>query len=1256
MSPFKWLLPWTAAVALGVAALAAEPSAPPSWGRITAVTNSPGQLRLEVAQWPADGRLLLPAPGPSILAATWIHDTRRTPVAWNFNPDATRWELSLPTNPPAVLPAVIEVETGDASGQLSDGRIVFAAADAQVHGTTAHRETALGNQRIGSWTDAADYVTWDFKPTRWGRYSVDVVYSADGGAGTEVTVEIAGEKLTASRPSTGSGNTYQTLSLGSFYLAKSDPFVVRVGCPKLVGAAVMNLQSVVLRPAPEGEVAAADAAGVITLRAAQATTHSVRMRYEPQAIKNCLGYWVETSDWADWTFPVGRAGVYDIEVWQGCGKGQGGSDVAVEIAGRRFDFVVEETGHFQSFLPRKVGRVELAIPGTHHLAIRPQRKAAGAIMDIRQIRLVPVPEGAQISPLLGPQRVVFLGDSITYGGEWVEFAETLLRWRHPNASVDWINLGLPSETVSGLSEPGHAGGAFPRPGVLERLGRVLEKTQPTVVVACYGMNDGIYYPYGEDRAAAFRNGQEQLHTQAAAIGARVIHLTPPTFDPIPLKGRTLPAGLTEYKSPYEGYNEVLDRYSAWLLSQRERGWQVIDFHGPMNDYLAQRRRTEPAFVLAGDGVHASTLGHWRMAREFVQALEGPGLPPLPETPAGLNSLNPRLSDVLKEVQARQRVQKDAWLTAVGHIRPGMSRGQPVATAQQAAIRHAAAAHDLAAGEFPGKRTRWYGFDRFDFTVNGKAVTVVAPSQPAPGRPWAWHGEFFGHKPNPDIALLARGFHIVYMSVPDLLGAPAAVQAWDALYENLTTRHDLNPKPALVGLSRGGLYCYNWAVAHPDRVGCLYGDAPVCDFKSWPGGFGKGQRSDRDWQLTLQHYGFKNDEEAKAYTHNPVDSLAGLAAAKVPLLHVYGDADEVVPWTENTGLIAERYRALGGSITLIGKPGVKHHPHGLDDSTPIVDFIWQHAAPPEARAALAKHGGGPTDATGRPLIRKRGTVDLDLVETTPIVFNGALWRFEWVRQGEGQQYWDNQRKTNYFRFRNPATGEVTAPFADGHEFGSAFVDGGVVYVTGTLGRGQINVFASKDLKTWETWTAVPAGRYGIFNTSVCRAGDEFVMMFEIDRPQAEAGVAFTARFAKSRDFKTWTLTPPECNYARDRYTAPHALRFRNGWYYDFYLEAHEGYELRLVRSRDLQHWENSPHNPVLRASQEDQLFAEPKLTDAQRNRIVTAANRNNSDIDFCEYNGRLIIQYSWGNQLGIEHLAEATYEGSEAQFLDGWFAP
>ncbi|MBK96748.1 MAG: alpha/beta hydrolase [Planctomycetaceae bacterium] len=245
---------------------------------------------------------------------------------------------------------------------------------------------------------------------------------------------------------------------------------------------------------------------------------------------------------------------------------------------------------------------------------------------------------------------------------------------------------------------------------------------------------------------------------------------------------------------------------------------------------------------------------------------------------------------------------------------------------------------VTAEEFPGPASDWHGFTKHEFQVAGKMAVVVKPKRVAPGVPWVWHGEFFGHKPNPDIALLHKGYHIVYLKVPGLLGAPVAVQYWNQLYTELTEKYDFAPKAALVGLSRGGLYVMNWAIANPDKVSCIYNDAAVCDFKSWPGGKGSGKGADSEWQRVLRVYGFKSEQEAIEYQGNPIDNLEPLATAKVPLLHVFGDADIVVPWDENTGIVAQRYKQLGGSIELIRKAGVGHHPHGLKDSTPIVEFI------------------------------------------------------------------------------------------------------------------------------------------------------------------------------------------------------------------------------------------------------------------------------------------------------------------------------
>ena len=536
------------------------------------------------------------------------------------------------------------------------------------------------------------------------------------------------------------------------------------------------------------------------------------------------------------------------------------------------------------------------------------------------------------------RRLVFLGDSITAAGGYVEIIEAALIAAHPETVYEVIPLGLPSETVSGLSEEGHAGGQFPRPDLHERLGRVLEKTRPELVVACYGMNCGIYHPLSEARRQAFEKGMAKLHQQASAAGARVIHLTPPIFDPLPSSVPLLPAGLAAYPRAYQGYNEVLDAYSAWLLEQRAHGWEVLDLHGLMNRTLAERRQSDPKFTFSPDCVHPNAAGHRLMAQPLLEAW---GL----QAGAEGAPLHPEGAAILAAVQRKQAVLKPAWLSHTGHRRPGMAAGLPLAEAQAQAARQEAEARRLArrgeaALSLPGKTSDWNGYARHDFELEGHPLMVIAPKVAAPGRPWLWHGEFFGHRPAPDMALLGKGFHIVYLQINDMLGSPPAVALWEKCYADLRGR-GLGPKPALVGLSRGGLYCYNWATAHPDEVSCIYGDAPVCDFKSWPGGKGKGPGDAGNWALVLKLWPFADEAAALRWKGNPVDCLAGLAEHKVPLLHVFGDADEVVPWEENTGLIASRYQALGGSITLIRKPGVKHHPHGLDDPTPIVDFIAAH---------------------------------------------------------------------------------------------------------------------------------------------------------------------------------------------------------------------------------------------------------------------------------------------------------------------------
>jgi len=292
--------------------------------------------------------------------------------------------------------------------------------------------------------------------------------------------------------------------------------------------------------------------------------------------------------------------------------------------------------------------------------------------------------------------------------------------------------------------------------------------------------------------------------------------------------------------------------------------------------------------------------------------------------------------------------------------------------------------------------------------------------------------------------------------------------------------------------------------------------------------------------------------------------------------------------------------------------------------------------------------------GPPVIKKLGTIDCDMVETTPVVLHGKLYRFEYVRDN----YKANTTGKSYFRFVDVASGEPTAPFARGYHLGSAFVDGDAAYVYGvnTWAGPHIHVFWSKDLREWKDQPAMELPGWEIFNTSVCKGRDAYVMAFEIGAPKEETGNGFTMRFASSKDLRNWSLTPKECVYTKERYSACPALRFLDDRYYMVYLEAYPGpsYAPHIVRSKDLITWEGSPFKPIMKHSDEDKKVANPNLTEAQRKRIADAVNINNSDVDFCEFQEKTIINYSWGNQQGIEHLAEAVYDGSEAQFLKSFF--
>ena len=231
---------------------------------------------------------------------------------------------------------------------------------------------------------------------------------------------------------------------------------------------------------------------------------------------------------------------------------------------------------------------------------------------------------------------------------------------------------------------------------------------------------------------------------------------------------------------------------------------------------------------------------------------------------------------------------------------------------------------------------FYGYSCADFTFKNRNCKIVSPKTITDGQPWIWRARFWGHEPQTDIALLERGFHIVYIDVAEMYGNEESIKFWNQFYDYMQNV-GMSKKVVLEGMSRGGIYAYNWALQNPNKVAAVYADAPVLDMKSWPGGLGKGPGSKDDWTI------FKNDfrlteEQAKNFKNSPLDNAELIAKGGYPMLHVVGDADEVVPVDENTNPFEVRIKSAGGDITVIHKKGIGHHPHSLANPTPIVDFI------------------------------------------------------------------------------------------------------------------------------------------------------------------------------------------------------------------------------------------------------------------------------------------------------------------------------
>lgn len=253
---------------------------------------------------------------------------------------------------------------------------------------------------------------------------------------------------------------------------------------------------------------------------------------------------------------------------------------------------------------------------------------------------------------------------------------------------------------------------------------------------------------------------------------------------------------------------------------------------------------------------------------------------------------------------------------------------------------------LISSEYPGHQSTWHGFECYEFEFNLLTARIVLPHKSSQGNPWIWKAIFPDWHYKMDSILLQNGLTVVHMNTDEMLGSPRAIEYWNDFYNYLTIVYHLNKKVALEGVSRGGLYVYRFAKTYPERVSCIYGEAPVCDFKSWPGGKGKGEGDPQEWKALLKEYNL-TEEQALTYMDNPIDNLQNLAKYKVPVWHSVSMNDSIVPVNENSLVLNRKYlEAGGGPITIYpntrGKQSLKGHHFPIDNVAAEADFVLSHS--------------------------------------------------------------------------------------------------------------------------------------------------------------------------------------------------------------------------------------------------------------------------------------------------------------------------
>lgn len=229
---------------------------------------------------------------------------------------------------------------------------------------------------------------------------------------------------------------------------------------------------------------------------------------------------------------------------------------------------------------------------------------------------------------------------------------------------------------------------------------------------------------------------------------------------------------------------------------------------------------------------------------------------------------------------------------------------------------------------------WNGFKMLETELMGRLVKIVFPNCEPNGK-LAIKTEYFEDFPNTQIALVEKGYHLIYIANQTRWHVPEDTEAKKALIDYMAENYGTERKAVPIGMSCGGLQAIYFASKYPEYVACMYLDAPVVNLLSCPGGVGL--RNDGMMPEFTSHTGMTLID-LLSYRNHPLDHIPHLIESKIPLILVTGDADKSVPFPENGIHLKEAYEKAGLPFKFIVKPGCGHHPHGLDDPKEIVDFI------------------------------------------------------------------------------------------------------------------------------------------------------------------------------------------------------------------------------------------------------------------------------------------------------------------------------